>query len=277
MLKEKFFFDLHYLENKHYELSNILEESIHKDYMPLKISMRADGYIEKSLSNKIQDNKLGKIINNCLYIGDSLSKERLNLLMNDIAILIKNTVQIKWHDELIDLLHKEESIGFIERSTARFLGLKTRSVHLNAWESNYSIWVSKRSMNKYINPGKWDTLVGGLVSYQESIEEALIRESFEEAGIDLLNIIDQFNIKKIKNIKKLTKEGYQIEDLFSLCCSLEQKHPINHDGEVEIINKMNINKIISKIQKGEFTEEAAFIIITDTLNIIKKDLNLHQV
>ena len=41
----------------------------------------------------------------------------------------------------------------------------------------------KRSMNKDIQPGKWDTAVGGHIDYGESVEEALRREVREELGI----------------------------------------------------------------------------------------------
>ena len=38
-------------------------------------------------------------------------------------------------------------------------------------------------MNKDIQPGKWDTAVGGHIDYGESVEEALRREVREELGI----------------------------------------------------------------------------------------------
>ncbi len=43
--------------------------------------------------------------------------------------------------------------------------------------------LQKRSMDKDIQPGKWDTSVGGHVQAGESIEEALKREVSEEIGI----------------------------------------------------------------------------------------------
>ena len=44
-------------------------------------------------------------------------------------------------------------------------------------------------MKKKIQPGKWDTAVGGHVSYGESIYEALHRESSEELGLTDFNPI----------------------------------------------------------------------------------------
>ncbi len=55
-------------------------------------------------------------------------------------------------------------------------------VHLHILRSGGYIYLQKRSMNKDIQPGKWDTAVGGHVDYGETIEEALRREVHEELG-----------------------------------------------------------------------------------------------
>ena len=57
-------------------------------------------------------------------------------------------------------------------------------VHLHIINSNGDILLQRRSVNKRIQPGKWDTAVGGHVDYGESVQQALIRETSEELGID---------------------------------------------------------------------------------------------
>lgn len=72
-------------------------------------------------------------------------------------------------------------------------------VHLHVFNSRGQLYLQKRALNKDIQPGKWDTSVGGHVGYYESIEDsnlvgghlgyeetievALRREALEELGI----------------------------------------------------------------------------------------------
>lgn len=56
-------------------------------------------------------------------------------------------------------------------------------VHLHVFNPEGDLYLQKRAMNKDIQPGKWDTSVGGHVDFGEEIEEALHREVREELGI----------------------------------------------------------------------------------------------
>ena len=56
-------------------------------------------------------------------------------------------------------------------------------VHLHIFNNDGHLLLQKRSPNKDIQPGKWDTAVGGHVDYGETTEEALRREVLEELGI----------------------------------------------------------------------------------------------
>ena len=56
-------------------------------------------------------------------------------------------------------------------------------VHLHVFNSQGEVYLQKRPEWKDIQPGKWDTAVGGHVDYGETPEEALRREVREELGI----------------------------------------------------------------------------------------------
>jgi isopentenyldiphosphate isomerase len=89
----------------------------------------------------------------------------------------------------------EEIFPLVDES-GRVVGQATRSechsgskvlhpvVHLHVFNSQGDLLLQKRAMAKDIQPGKWDTSVGGHVDWGESVEEALYRETWEELGID---------------------------------------------------------------------------------------------
>lgn len=57
-------------------------------------------------------------------------------------------------------------------------------IHVHIYNSKGEIYLQKRSMAKKIQPGKWDTAVGGHIVFGETENQALIREAWEEAGIE---------------------------------------------------------------------------------------------
>ena len=56
-------------------------------------------------------------------------------------------------------------------------------VHLHLLGHFRTIYLQKRAPDKLIQPGKWDTAVGGHLAYGETIEAALNREAIEEIGL----------------------------------------------------------------------------------------------
>lgn len=58
-----------------------------------------------------------------------------------------------------------------------------RSVHILVLNSKGELYLQKRAENKDIQPGKWDTSVGGHVDRGEAVEAAARREAREELGI----------------------------------------------------------------------------------------------
>lgn len=56
-------------------------------------------------------------------------------------------------------------------------------VHLHVFDSTGALYLQKRPAWKDIQPGRWDTAVGGHVACGETIDEALRREVREELGI----------------------------------------------------------------------------------------------
>lgn len=56
-------------------------------------------------------------------------------------------------------------------------------VHLHVFSSRGELFLQRRPRWKDIQPGRWDTAVGGHVDWGETVEEALRREVREEIGL----------------------------------------------------------------------------------------------
>ncbi len=56
-------------------------------------------------------------------------------------------------------------------------------VHLHVFSPDGALLLQKRSADKDIQPGRWDTSVGGHVDYGETVGQALRREAAEELGL----------------------------------------------------------------------------------------------
>lgn len=62
-------------------------------------------------------------------------------------------------------------------------------VHLHIIDRFGRIYLQKRSMEKDLLPGYWDTAVGGHITYGEQALEALYREAAEELGLQAFHPI----------------------------------------------------------------------------------------
>jgi isopentenyl-diphosphate delta-isomerase type 1 len=58
-------------------------------------------------------------------------------------------------------------------------------VHVHIFDSRGRLLLQKRKRTKDIQPGKWDTSVGGHIQSGEPLEDAIQREVLEEIGIEI--------------------------------------------------------------------------------------------
>ena len=117
-------------------------------------------------------------------------------------------------------------------------------IHVHIIDRFSRIYLQKRSMKKDIQPGKWDTAVGGHVSYGESIVEAVYREAYEE-----LRLIE-FNPIHIETYQFESSVEKEMVSIFAAVGSYELTPDLD---EVDEGRWWPVEEIDANIGKGVFT------------------------
>ena len=154
--------------------------------------------------------------------------------------------------------------GTVERAAVRPLGITTLAVHLVGQAPDGRFWVQQRAFDKANDPGLWDTLMGGMVSAADTVETALARETWEEAGLHVADL------QAMRYGGRLTicgpssdgqGAGYVNENIDWYGCTVpEGLAPHNQDGEVVQFALMDSGQLLQAMQQGDFTLEAGLIL-----------------
>ena len=166
----------------------------------------------------------------------------------------------KWRSERVAVTDESgEVLGAIERAAVRVLGIATQAVHLVGEGESGRTWVQRRALDKAVDPGMLDTLVGGLAAHGESIETTLERETWEEAGLRIGELIDVRPLGRLV-VKRPVSDGYMVERIAMFGARLpEHVTPNNQDGEVMGFECMDTSELVQRMKRGEFTFEAVLI------------------
>jgi 8-oxo-dGTP pyrophosphatase MutT (NUDIX family) len=152
------------------------------------------------------------------------------------------------------------------------LGIATQAVHLVGFvslQAQFShMWVQQRAWSKPNDPGQYDTLMGGMVPAQNTLEEALARETWEEAGL-LLSDLPALTYGGRVSLRRPAHEashtmggtGYMVEYIDWFLADVPVgRVPDNQDGEVDNFSLLDMETLLSKMYSQKFTTEAAMVL-----------------
>ena len=140
-----------------------------------------------------------------------------------------------WRDELLDVLNEKDAPSglVLERSAFRLLGLTTRAVYAVAATPEGWYWLGCRSEEKRIDPHLFDTLASGLIAAGETPDEAVRRETAEEAGLEEPDISFE-STPVVYRISRPVPEGWMNEVTYAYRgTTAAGVKPFPEDGEVE--------------------------------------------
>lgn len=131
-------------------------------------------------------------------------------------------------------------------------------IHIHIIDRMSRIYLQKRSMRKDIQPGKWDTAVGGHLAYGESIIEAVYREASEELKLT------EFNPIYLETYEFESPIEREMVNVFAAVGSYELQPDLD---EVDEGRWWDLADIDASIGKGIFTPnfESEFAMIRSSL------------
>ena len=187
-------------------------------------------------------------------------------LMNRLADALRDAGRSgPWRNEQLAVQAVDgRRIGTVERGAVRILGVVTQAVHLVGVTPEGQLWVQQRAADKASYPLHWDTLMGGMVSAQDSLEQALERETWEEAGLRIADLADmrwggvlQFRQPGMDGGDDI---GYMHEDIHWYAATVPHgMEPQNQDGEVAQFASWSADEVQQQLAQSQFTPEASLV------------------
>jgi 8-oxo-dGTP pyrophosphatase MutT (NUDIX family) len=171
-----------------------------------------------------------------------------------------------WRDETYAIVAAPGAppLALIERAAARFWGTLTFGAHCNGYVADargrpIHLWVARRAWHKPTDPGLLDNLVGGGVPHGQSPFEALVREGFEEAGLDAATM-RRATPGSVVAVRCDIAEGFMHEHLHTYDLRLtEDTVPDNQDGEVGEWHRLPVADAVERAAAGEMTVDATLV------------------
>jgi len=149
-------------------------------------------------------------------------------------------------NDLVDLVDDSDRvIGVAPRNACHGNpALIHRAVHVLLFDDRQQLLLQKRAVTKDIQPGKWDTSVGGHLDPGESYRAAAVREMFEELNVQGVPLTQLYS-SKIRN---------QIESENILTFMTIYSGPIDFaPDEIEEIRLWSATEIEAALGSGCFT------------------------
>lgn len=123
--------------------------------------------------------------------------------------------------------------------------LMHRVVHVLVFNSKGELLLQKRSLNKDVAAGKWDTSVGGHVSSGETLDEAVKREMEEELGITSCKL--EFLYSYIHS------NEYETELVYTYSCYYDGEINFQKD-EIDEVRPWSLDEVKRNIGNGMLSD-----------------------
>ena len=190
-----------------------------------------------------------------------------------------------WRDETYPVMPllagPAQALATLERAAARFWGTLTFGAHCNGYVAGPDgrpthLWIARRALDKAVDPGQLDNLIGGGVPLGQTPAMTVLREGWEEAGLRPEQLAGLRAGRRLR-VRRDVPEGLQLEDISVYDLALPAGLvPANQDGEVHSFTLMPLAQALVHAAAGDMTVDASLATLDFALRHRLLGANVHQ-
>ena len=209
-------------------------------YRPFFVDGIALGYVDDRRCARLAQfgPRLFRVSETAVILAEAIDGEpSRSAALADVATTLRSEGALPaWRDELYAIVPDFGApvLFHLERGAARYFGFRTFAAHVNGIVGSGEgtrMWLARRSVTKAVDPGLLDNLVGGGIAAGLSVRETVIKEAWEEAGIDE-GLASQATAAAVLHVRRAMFDGLQRETVFVHDLALPADFlPENQDGE----------------------------------------------
>jgi len=163
---------------------------------------------------------------------------------------------------------REAAIAVVDRAAAACLGLRSFGQHLNGYVRDADqlfMWIGRRARDRRVFPGALDNMVAGGLPHGVSLQENLIKECEEEAGMPR-RLAEAARPVGALSYNRVAERGFRPDVLYCYDIELPQDfRPQNTDGEVEAFMLKPIAEVAAIVHDSDEFKPNCNLVILDFL------------
>ena len=162
---------------------------------------------------------------------------------------------------------RRDQVFFVaDRALVPYLGFRSYGQHINGFvqkPDGMYLWIARRALDRRIFPGKLDNMVAGGLPYGLSLQQNLLKECHEEAGMPEALAAKARAVSAI-TYNAISEKGYKPDTLYCYDIELtEEFQPVNTDGEVDSFELMPVEAVINKVTEGGWFKPNCNLVLID--------------
>ena len=229
-------------------------------HRPLRLGTAQIGWVQPGIASRL-------LVLGAAEAGDGVLFAEADTLARAAAALAEEGLY-GWRGEAFDVRETPDgpALGQIDRGALPLLGVLAWGVHVNGLvhrADGLHLWIARRASDKLLDPGKLDHLVAGGVAAGMTVDETLVKEAFEEAGLPRALAL---RARRVATLAYAMERGEGLRRDVLACYDLELPEsfqPRAVDGEVEGFESWPVEAALDRVRETDDFKFNVNLVLTD--------------